>query len=102
MIDPEAFAQRQMELTAEFAKYVIENPDVDESLPDDAYIYFEVDGDTEFNEFSRQLAQRREREDGRPTVCVRLKGLAPPQGSRLIDPEIVASTQSIRPHGTSA
>ena len=91
MIDPQNFAQRQMELTAEFAKYILDHPDVDESLPDDSYIYFQIDGEAEFNEYSQQLAERREREDGVTAVCVRLKGLAPPQGSRLIDPQIVPS-----------
>jgi len=91
MIDPQTFAKRQMELTAEFAKYVLDHPEVDESLPDDAYIYFHVESDPEFNEYSQHLAERREREDGVVAVCVRLKGLAPPQGSRLIDPQIIAS-----------
>lgn len=96
MIDPETFAQRQMELTAEFARYVIDNPDVDASLPEDSYVYFHVDGEPEFNEYSRQLAERREREEGVTAVCVRLKGLAPPQGSRLIDPQIVPSPNAVR------
>ena len=29
MVDPEEFTRRQTELTAEFAKYVLENPDID-------------------------------------------------------------------------
>ena len=91
MIDPEDFAQRQMELTAEFARYVLEHPDIDDSLPEDAYIYFEVEDQPEFNEYSQQLTQRRQREEGVVAVCVKSKGLAPPQGSRLIDPQIVAS-----------
>jgi hypothetical protein len=91
MIDPEEFAQRQTELTAEFAKYVLENPDIDDALPEDSYIYFQVDGQPEFNQYSRELAERREREDETETVCVHVKGLAPPQGSRLVDPHIVRS-----------
>jgi hypothetical protein len=91
MIDPQTFAQRQMELTAEFAKYLLDHQEVDATLPEDAYIYFQVDGEPEFNEYSQHLADRREREEGIVAVCVRLKGLAPPQGSRLIDPQIIAS-----------
>jgi len=90
MIDPEDFARRQMELTAEFAKYVMEHPEVDDSLPDDSYVYFEVEGEPDFNRYCRQLAERREREEGMETVCVRIKGLVPPQGSRLIEPQILA------------
>jgi hypothetical protein len=88
MIDPHDFARRQMELTAEFAKYLLDHPEIDDQLPEDAYICFQVDGETEFNRYSRDLAQRREREDGVTAVAVRLKGLAPPQGSRLIEPTI--------------
>jgi len=91
MIDPEEFTQRQTELTAEFAKYILENPDIDAALPEDSYIYFQVDGQPEFNQYSQELAKRREREDEMVTVCVHVKGLAPPQGSRLVDPHIVRS-----------
>jgi hypothetical protein len=91
MIDPHEFAQKQMELTTEFAKFVVDHPEVDASLPEDSYIYFEIAGEPEFNQFSRQLAERRQREDGMTIVCVRTKGLAPPQGSRLVDPQIVPS-----------
>jgi hypothetical protein len=91
MIDPEEFTRLQTELAAEFAKYVLENPDVDASLPEDSYIYFQVDGKPEFNRYSQQLAERREREDEMVAVCVHVKGLAPPQGSRLVDPQIVRS-----------
>ena len=93
MIDPQEFAQKQAELAAEFAIYVVDHPEVDESLPPDSYIYFEVQGDPEFNAYSRQLAQRRERDDGMIPVCVRVKGLAPRQGSRLIEPQIIPSSE---------
>ena len=92
-MDPEAFAHRQMELTAEFAKFLLDHPDVDETLPEDSYVYFQVEGELEFNEYSRELAERRQRERGVVAVCVRTKGLAPPQGSRLIAPEIVSAAR---------
>jgi len=88
VIDPDDFARRQMELAAEFAKFIMEHPEIDESLPEDSYVYFEIEGESEFNRYSRELAQRREREEGMIPVCVRAKGLAAPQGSRLIDPRI--------------
>ncbi len=92
MIDPYDFAQRQTELTAEFAKFVLEHPEVDEALPVDSYVYFEVAGDSVFNQYSRELALRRRREDRMAIVCVRIEGLAPPQGSRLIGPQIIPAT----------
>ena len=91
MIDPYDFGKKQSELAAEFAKYVLGHPEIDDSLPEDAYIYFEVYDDSEFNEYSHKLALRRRSEEGMNIVCVRIRGLAPPQGSRLIDPQIEAS-----------
>jgi hypothetical protein len=88
MIDPHEFAQKQLELTGELGKYVIDHPEVDDVLPPESHIYFEVAGEEEFNRYSRTLAERQLREEGLPIVCVRIKGLAPRQASRLIDPVI--------------
>ncbi len=97
MIDPEEFAQRQAELATEFAKYLVEHSEVDDSLPVESYIFFEIQGEREFNEYSRQLADRR-RQEGMVPVCVRVKGVAPPQGSRLIEPQIVPGTELTTSH----
>ena len=89
MMDPYDFAQRQTELAAEFAKFVLDHPEVDETLPEDSYVFFEIADDVAFSKYSRELALRKQREDGMTVVCVRIRGLAPPQGSRLIDPQVV-------------
>jgi hypothetical protein len=95
MIDPRDFARRQLELTAEFGKYVFDHPEMDERLPEGAYVYFHVEGEEAFNQYSRDLAERRQREDGAILVLVRTKGMSPPQGSRLIDPVIEAPSAAI-------
>jgi hypothetical protein len=88
MIDPHDFAQKQLELTAEFGKYLFDHPEVDARLADGAYVYFEVAEEAEFNQYSRSLADRQRRENGVPIVLVRIQGLAPKQGSRLLEPVI--------------
>jgi hypothetical protein len=88
MMDPREFAQKQFELSAEFGKFVFEHPEVDERLPDGAFVYFQIANETDFNRYSYELAERQRREEGVPVVLVRVKGLAPPQGSRLIEPVI--------------
>ena len=60
-----------MELNTEFAKYLLDHPEIDASLPEDAYVYFEVEGEVDFNQYSRELARRRRREEGATPVCVR-------------------------------
>jgi hypothetical protein len=89
MMNSQEFADRQLELTAEFGKYVFAHPEVDDQIPNGAYVYFEVEGDSAFNAYTRTLADRK-RKEGVPVVLVRSKGLAPPQDSRLIDPVIEA------------
>ena len=88
MISPQEFADRQLALAAEFAGYTVDHPEIDERLPERSYIFFEVEGEPEFNQYSRELAERRQREEEVPVVLVRTKGLAPPPASRLIDPVI--------------
>jgi hypothetical protein len=87
MIEPRDFADRQLELNAEFGKFMLEHPEMLDQLPDGAYVFFEVDGETEFNQHSRRMAERK-RQEKVSVVRVRVKGVAPPQGSRLIDPVI--------------
>ncbi len=40
MISPYEFAQKQLELTAEFAQFVVDHPEVDEQLPEESYMSF--------------------------------------------------------------
>jgi hypothetical protein len=88
MIDAHDFAQKQLELTGEFGKYLFDHPEVDEHLAEGAYVYFAIAGEPEFNQYSRSLAERQRRENGAPIVLVRIQGLAPRQGSRLLEPVI--------------
>lgn len=90
MIDPHEFAKMQFDLAAEFGKYLFAHPEVDDALPDGAYVYFEIDGEPEFSLYSRELAAKQRREEQVPVVLVRVKGLAAPQVSSLIDPIIEA------------
>lgn len=92
MIDSPDFSQKQFELAAEFGKFVVEHPAVAEDLPEGAFVYFEITGEAEFNRYSRELAEQQRREEGVPVVLVRVKGLVPPQGSRLIEPVIQPAT----------
>jgi hypothetical protein len=92
MIDPHDFTRKQFELTAEFGKFVFDHPEVEEQLPDGAYVFFEIAEEPEFNRYSRELAENQGRSEGRPLVRVRIEGLAPPQGSRLIKPVIEAES----------
>ncbi|GFP32697.1 hypothetical protein HKBW3S42_01003, partial [Candidatus Hakubella thermalkaliphila] len=73
-------------LVAEFDRYVVEHPDFAEKIPQNAQIVLQVEGDEEYNKWSRQLAER-QRETGQSIVYVKIKGLKPVK-SRLIEPEV--------------
>jgi hypothetical protein len=88
MMDPKQFANKQLELAAEFAQYIANHPEVDDLLPEKSHIYFQIEGEPEFNRYSQDLAERQQQQEAVPIVRVRIKGLTPPQGSRLIDPVI--------------
>ena len=55
MISPYDFAKKQMDLTAEFAQYVVDHPEVDDVLPPESFIYFEMADEDEFNRYGRDF-----------------------------------------------
>lgn len=73
-------------LVAEFDRYVVEHPEFAAKIPQNAQIVLQVEGDEEYNNWSRQLADK-QREPGQIAVYVKVKGLKPAK-SRLIEPEV--------------
>ncbi len=73
-------------LVTEFDRYVVEHPEFAEKIPQNAQIVLQVEGDDEYNRWSRELADR-QRETGQVVVYVKVKGLRPVK-SRLIEPEV--------------
>ncbi len=76
-------------LVTEFDRYIMEHPDFAARIPQNAQIVLQVEGDEEYNAWSRELAER-QREPGQPAVIVKVKGLKPAK-SRLIKPEVAAA-----------
>lgn len=73
-------------LVAEFDRYVVENPEFAAKIPRNAQIVLQVEGDEEYNEWSKRLAEK-QREPDQKVVYVKVKGLKPAK-SRLIKPEL--------------
>ena len=71
MNDAGDFADKQLEIATEFAQYIADPPEVD-LVPEKSHICFQIEGETEFNRYSRDLAQRHQQEDGWPIVMVSL------------------------------
>jgi hypothetical protein len=87
MSNEKYFWELQRTLSAEFSKYILAHPEIDNQIPNDAQIVFQLKGNTEFNEWSKQvgLAQR---EANQPVVIIEIDELAPPLESRLINPHL--------------
>lgn len=76
-------------LVTEFDRYVMEHPEFAEKIPPNAQIILQVEGDEEYNKWSRRLAER-QREPDQPVVYVKIKGLKPAK-SRLLKPEVAVA-----------
>ena len=76
-------------LVTEFDRYVVEHPEFAVKIPRNAQVVLQVEGEEEYNAWSRQIAAR-QRERDQSVVFVKVKGLKPVK-SRLIKPEIAAA-----------
>ena len=76
-------------LVTEFGRYVVEHPEFAVEIPRNAQIVLQLEGDEEYNQWSRQLAEN-QREPGQKVVYVKVKGLRPAR-SRLLKPEVAVA-----------
>jgi hypothetical protein len=74
-------------LNTEFNKYLVEHPEVADKIPNDALVVILPDDDPALSRRNLSLA-RRHREKNQAVVYVRVKKLAPPQKSRLVQPRL--------------
>ena len=77
---------RNAELVSEFDRYVREHPEFADLIPNHALVALLLEGDEEFNEWSRQGA-RRQAEEGQPIIYVKIKQLEPAR-SRIREVEL--------------
>jgi hypothetical protein len=89
-------------LVTEFDRYVVEHPEFAAGIPQNSQVVLQMEGDDEYNEWSRALAER-QREPGQSVVYVKVRGLKPAK-SRLLKPEVavqsVENTESAGEWGT--
>ena len=80
------FEKKNAMLLTEFDRYVIEHPKFAAKIPRNAQVVLQVEGDEEYNTWSRRLAQY-QREPGQQVVYVRIRGIKPAR-SRLVRPTL--------------
>ena len=74
-------------LNTEFNKYLVEHPEVADKIPNSALVVILPDDDPVLCRKNLSLA-RRHREKDQAVVQVRIKKLAPPPKSRLVQPRV--------------
>ncbi len=77
-------AQKNMEISFEFSRYLLAHPELERKIPENAFITFHVVDDPKLTAFNNRLLKRN-RSSGQTVVTVHIKGLAP---TRLLDPEV--------------
>lgn len=77
-------------LNSQFNKYLVEHPEVADRIPNNALVVILPDDDPALCRKNLALA-RRHREKNQPVVHVRVKKLAPPPKSRLVQPRLTVA-----------
>ena len=86
-MNKKSFAYKNIVLNTEFNKYLIEHPQVADKIPDNALVVLLPEDDPALCRKNLALA-RRHRIEHQAVVHVRIKKLAPPSKSRLIQPRL--------------
>ena len=87
MVNDKYFWGLQRTLSAEFSKYVLNHPQIDNQIPDNAQIVFRIKSNPEFNKWSRETSFV-QKEPNQPVIIVEIDELAPPLESRLVNPHL--------------
>jgi hypothetical protein len=85
MSEQELF-EKNLVLTTEFDRYLLEHPEIAEQIPLNAQIVLLPDDDPELSQKNREIAAA-QREPSQPVVYVHIQQLAPAI-SRLVNPQI--------------
>ncbi len=82
------FADKSIRLSFELSKYIIEHPEFEDDIPNGAEVAILLENDNEFNNRVMELVKKSQAE-GQTVALLKVKKLAPPPKSRLVEPELV-------------
>lgn len=83
----EKLFEKNLVLTTEFSRYILENPEVTKSIPKDAIVVILPEYDKELAEQNLKMAKKRKGKN-QPMVLVKVKKLTPERKSRLVKPRL--------------
>ena len=79
--------ERNIELSAEFSRYLFDHPDLDSQIPLDSELILMPEFDAELRDYNLSLGRKIEAEGGKVTYVV-IKNIHPKTYSRLADVEL--------------
>jgi len=79
--------EKNLELSNEFSRYVLEHPEVAERIPKEAVVVILPEFDKELAEENLKIAQKN-KDKNQPMILIKVKKLAPVRKSRIIEPEL--------------
>jgi hypothetical protein len=95
----ETIVEKNITLSFEFERYILEHPEVLEQMPDGARVVLLPRDDPELYRINLHAAQKAlEEGETAPIVYVEIEALAPPR-SRLVNPRLTTPS-SLRPAAT--
>ena len=74
--------ERNIELSAEFSRYIFEHPEIDEKIPIDVEVILLPEFDKELKEFNLRLGKNIENEGGK-VIYISIKEIRPKAFSRI-------------------
>lgn len=86
MTEKEIF-EKNLELSNEFSKYLLNHPELEDNIPPDALIIFVLEDNPELSQHNIEVG-RNNRQPNQPVIYVKIKGLRPVEETRLIDPHL--------------
>ncbi|MGB9629124.1 MAG: DUF5647 family protein [Thermodesulfobacteriota bacterium] len=81
-MDERKMVERNIEISAEFSRYLFEHPEIEEKIPLDAEIVLLPEFDEELKDFNIKLGKDIEREGGK-VVYISIKQIRPKVLSRI-------------------
>jgi len=82
MIKEKRMVERNIELSAEFSRYLFEHPEIEEKISVDAEVVLLPEFDMELKEFNLQLGKNIEKEGGK-VIYISIKAIRPKTLSRI-------------------
>jgi hypothetical protein len=82
MVKEKRMVERNIELSAEFSRYLFEHPEIEENISVDAEVVLLPEFDKELKEFNLQLGKNIEKEGGK-VIYISIKEIRPKTLSRI-------------------